>query len=238
MIERKTYRADIDRQRPKIFLVALLISVSLFFIALNWRSHDFVSDILENLDEEPSFDLEMLAALEPEKNVIAAKVEQKPEVTERINKVDEVKEEQELKELKEKLEFKTSEADGADELKTSEVEPIAPPVTDMNNNELPMRIVEELPEFPGGMTEFMKWMTAALKYPQRARQSKQQGMVAVTFVVEKDGSATNIKFTKQTHTSLDAEVLRVLHIMPKWKPGKHHGKACRTVVGLPIVFAL
>lgn len=238
MIERKTYRADIDRQRPFIFLAALFISVSLFFIVLNWRSMDITSDLLDKLDDEPSIDMEILAKLAPEKNLIAAKIHEKPKHTEKINKVDDVAEQKKMEELKEQLKFTPSESDIADKLKDSEAEPIAPPVTDMDGNELPKRIVEELPEFPGGMTEFMKWLNAAMKYPTRAQQSKQQGMVTVTFVVEKDGSISHIEFKKQTHTSLDSEVLRVLRIMPKWKPGKVHGKAVRTVVGLPVVFAL
>lgn len=238
MIERKTYRADIDRQRPKIFLLALAISLSLFLVVLNWRSHDYLADILENIDEESSFDMDLLPNLAPEKNVIAAAIPEKPESTEKINKVDEVVEKNELEKLKENIKFTTSEADGADELKDSEAEPIAPPVTDMDNNELPLRIVEELPEFPGGMTELMKWLTHALRYPNNAKSLKHQGLVTATFVVEKDGSISNIKLTKQTHTSLDSEVLRVLKIMPKWKPGNNHGKPCRTVVGLPVVFAL
>lgn len=238
MIERKTYKADIDRQRPKIFLGALLISLTIFFVALNWRSHDFAADLLESLEDDISVDMELLPSLEPEKNIIAATIPEKPESTEKINKVDEVVEKDDIEKLKNELTFKTSEADGADELKDSEDAPIAPPVTDMDNNELPLRIVEELPEFPGGMTEFMKWLTHALKYPNNAKTLKHQGLVTVTFVVEKDGSTTNLKFTKQTHTTLDSEVMRVLKIMPKWKPGKNHGKPCRTVVGLPVVFAL
>lgn len=237
MIVRKTYKADIDRQRPKIYLASLLVSVALFFIILYWPSTDFTSSILENIDDDVTLDMDMLPSLAPEKNVIAA-IHEKPQTTERINKVDEVKEKDEIEKLKDELKFTTSEADGADKLQDSDLEPIAPPVTDMNNNEVPLRVIEELPEFPGGMTEFMKWLTHALKYPTRAKQLKQQGQVNITFVVEKDGSVSNIKFTKETNTALDAEVLRVLRMMPKWKPGTNHGKPCRSMVAIPFVFAL
>jgi len=238
LIERKTYKADIDRHRPKIFLAALLLTLSVFFIALNWKSHDYVAELLDNLDNDVSIDMELLPALEPEKNVIAAEVKKKPETTEKINKVDEVTEEKKLDELKEQLKFTTSEGDEADKMQEKDLEPIAPPVTNMDGDDVPLRVVEELPEFPGGMSEFVLWLNRALHYPQRARQQKQQGLVAMTFVVEKDGSISNLKFTKQTHTALDAEVLRVMKLMPKWKPGKDHGKVCRCMVGVPIVFAL
>ena len=238
MIERKTYKADLDRQRPKIFLLALFMSVALFVIALNWKSHDMTAELLDSIEDDISLDMDMLPALEPEKNIIAAEVKKQPEASEKINKVDEVTEEQKLKELKDQLTFTTSEAADDDKMQEKDLEPIAPPVTDMNNNDVPLRIVEELPEFPGGMSEFVLWLDRALHYPTRAKQLKQKGLVAVTFVVEKDGSISHLKFTKETHTALDAEVLRVMRLMPKWKPGKDHGKPCRCMVGVPIVFAL
>lgn len=238
MIERKTYKADLERQRPKIFLLALLISTALFFIALNWKSHDYVAEMLDNIDDDVSIDMDLLPALEPEKNIIAAEVKKAPESSEKINKVDEVKEQNPTEELKEQLKFQTSEGDDLDKMQEKDLEPIAPPVTNMNGEDVPLRVVEELPEFPGGMSEFVQWLNRALHYPARAKQLKQQGLVAMTFVVEKDGSITNLKFTKETHTALDAEVLRVMRLMPKWKPGKDHGKPCRCMVGVPIVFAM
>jgi len=237
LLERKTYKADIDRLRPRLFVGAFLGVTLSFFLALQWRSYDVTSALLDDALNDVSVDMEMLSNLKPEQNVIAA-VKKPKESTDRINKVDEVVEEKMLEDIKEQIHFTPSEADGADQLKASEVEPISPIITDMDNNEVPLRIVEQLPEFPGGMTEFMRWLTHALKYPLRASQQKQMGEVMVSFVVEKDGSISNVRFVKQTHTSLDAEVLRVLRIMPKWTPGQNKGKPCRSVVAVPFVFAL
>ena len=217
MLQRKTHHADIDRLRPRLFLVAFLTSLLLFVIALNWPSPTQIAQMIESIDSDPVVDID-LSQLKQDDNLIVAKAHEKPTSTDRINKVDM--------------------ADGADKLQEREEEPIAPPVVDMNNNALPLRVIEELPEFPGGMSEFMQWLSRALKYPYRAHKAKQQGQVDVTFVVEKDGSITDIKLVRQTHTSLDAEVLRVMRIMPKWKPATSHGKPCRAVVGVPIVFAL
>lgn len=238
MIQRKTNKADIDRLRPRIFLMTLFAVTTLFYLALQWRATGFsASDLLDKLIEDSSVDIEMLPPLEREHNIVAA-LNEKPVATDKINKVDEVTQEEKMEQLKEQMTFSTSEADGADKMKASEAEPIAPAITDMNNNEVPLRVVEQLPEFPGGMVEFMKWLTTALKYPRRAKDQKQQGFVKVSFVIEKDGSMSNLKFLTETHTALDAEVRRVLTIMPKWKPGHNEGKPCRTVVAIPFVFAL
>ncbi|MDE6151441.1 MAG: energy transducer TonB [Prevotella sp.] len=238
MIERKTYRADIDRLRPRIFLLAFLGTVGVFFLVLNWRAFDITSSIMDDMSDDVSVDMEFLASLKPEDNVVAVEVHEKPATTDLINKVDDVREHSELEELKEQVKFVSSAADNADQLKDSEAEPIVPVDAAVIGKDAPLRIVEQLPEFPGGMSIFMTWLTNELRYPQSCRQAKQQGVVSVTFVVERDGSITNIKLVARTHTPLDDEALRVIKAMPKWKPGENRGKPVRAVVGIPIIFAL
>lgn len=238
MIERKTYKADIDRLRPRIFLLSLLATVATFIIVLNVRWVNPASALLEDILEDVSVDMDLLPALTPpDKNVVAA-LHEEPKTTDRINKVDEVVEEKAIEEIKESMVFTPSEAGDADKLKDSENEPIAPAITGMNGEELPLRVVEELPEFPGGMSKFMTWLSNALKYPAVSRNKKVQGTVMLSFVVEKDGSITHINFVKKADNNLNAEAMRVIRMMPKWKPAKDHGKVCRSVVAVPIVFAL
>jgi protein TonB len=98
--------------------------------------------------------------------------------------------------------------------------------------------VEELPEFPGGASEFMKWLTKNLHYPAQAQQRKLQGKVVAQFIVNKDGSISNIELVKRVDPSLDNEALRVLRLMPRWKAGQQNEKPCRTQVCIPIVFKL
>jgi len=126
------------------------------------------------------------------------------------------------------------------EVKTvDEVEdPDQPTVLDMENNPLNFRVVEELPEFPGGASEFMKWLTKNLRYPAQAQQRKLQGKVVAQFIVNKDGSISNIELVKRVDPSLDNEALRVLRLMPRWKAGQQNEKPCRTQVCIPIVFKL
>ena len=118
------------------------------------------------------------------------------------------------------------------------VPPIPPVAIDADNNPLNFRVVERLPEFPGGMTEFMKWLTKNLKYPESARRQNQQGTVVVSFIVNTDGSTSEIKVVRPRHPDLDREAVRVVRMMPKWKPGEDHGKVCRTMISIPIVFKI
>lgn len=98
--------------------------------------------------------------------------------------------------------------------------------------------MEQLPEYPGGMVEFMKWLTAMLKYPDAALKRKIEGKVMVSFIVNADGSISDIKLVKGAHKLLDDEALRVVRLMPKWKPGLEGGRPCRTMISIPIVFEI
>lgn len=99
-------------------------------------------------------------------------------------------------------------------------------------------VVEEMPEFPGGMGECMKWLGQNIKYPADAKEKGVEGRVIVQFVVEKDGTIVNAKVVRGVDPDLDAEALRVVNQSPKWKPGKQKGEAVRVKYTLPIMFKL
>ena len=100
------------------------------------------------------------------------------------------------------------------------------------------QVVEEMPEFPGGMAECMKWLGQNIKYPAEAKEKDVQGRVIVQMVVEKDGTITNAKVVRGVDPLLDAEALRVVNQSPKWKPGMQKGEAVRVKYTLPIMFRL
>ena len=99
-------------------------------------------------------------------------------------------------------------------------------------------VVEEMPEFPGGMAECMKWLGQNIKYPAEAQEKGIQGRVIIQLIVEKDGTITNTKIARGVDPLLDAEALRVVNSSPKWKPGKQKGEAVRVKYTLPIMFKL
>ena len=100
------------------------------------------------------------------------------------------------------------------------------------------QVVEEMPEFPGGMAECMKWLGQNINYPAEAKEKGVQGRVIVQMVVEKDGTITNAKVVRGVDPLLDAEALRVVNQSPKWKPGMQKGEAVRVKYTLPIMFKL
>jgi len=111
-------------------------------------------------------------------------------------------------------------------------------VVDMYDEPIDFRVVEDLPQFPGGAVEFMKWLTKNLKYPPSAQQRKIKGRVVAQFVVNKDGSLSDLQVVQPLEPACDAEVMRVLKTMPQWKAGMMNAKPCRTMVCIPIVFNL
>lgn len=230
---KKSAKVDLDGRRGKDFFLGVVLVLALLFVALeyDWTSADDEIDYeaLENIVKE--LDLE---ALKEEERIplIKEPVRERPQSAEKLNVVEDDPQE----ELKD--EIPPAETDV--EVKTvDEVEdPEQPTVLDMENNPLNFRVVEELPEFPGGASEFMKWLTKNLRYPVQAQQRKLQGKVVAQFIVNKDGTISNIELVKRVDPSLDNEALRVLRLMPRWKAGQQNEKPCHTQVCIPIVFKL
>lgn len=99
-------------------------------------------------------------------------------------------------------------------------------------------VVEEMPIYPGGINAMYKYMGENIKYPESARKEGVSGRVYITFVVEKDGAVTDVKLIRGVDERLDKEALRVIKLMPKWKPGKQDGKVVRVQYNLPVKFTL
>ena len=99
-------------------------------------------------------------------------------------------------------------------------------------------VVEQMPSFPGGMAALMAYLQKSIKYPPVAEENGIQGRVVCTFVVERDGSVTDVKVAKSVDPSLDKEAVRVVSAMPKWIPGKQNGQSVRVKYTLPVTFRL
>ena len=97
-------------------------------------------------------------------------------------------------------------------------------------------VVEEMPQYPGGAEALLEFLNQNVQYPEEAEKAGIQGRVIATFVVEKDGSVSNAKVVKSVDPLLDAEALRVISAMPKWKPGKQNGKVVRVKYTVPLSF--
>ena len=100
------------------------------------------------------------------------------------------------------------------------------------------QVVGQMPSFPGGDRELMEHIAKNIKYPQEARDKEIQGRVFIGFVIEKDGSVSNVKVLRGISKECDAEAVRVISSLPKWKPGMHEGKPVRVSYQIPINFKL
>ena len=99
-------------------------------------------------------------------------------------------------------------------------------------------VVEENPEFKGGMAKLYEYLGKNIQYPEMAKENGIQGKVFVQFVVWKDGTIKDVKVVKGVHKTLNSEATRVVKSMPKWTPGKQRGKAVNARFTLPIKFRI
>ena len=99
-------------------------------------------------------------------------------------------------------------------------------------------VVEEMPEFPGGMEALMTFLSRNIKYPSDAQNKGVQGRVVVQFVVNTDGKIEDAHVVRSVQSELDKEALRVINSMPNWKPGKQKGEVVRVKYTVPVMFRL
>jgi protein TonB len=164
--------------------------------------------------------------------------------TPEIKKDEEVQEDQEMKSQDELASTNTAigafTVEGNDEqagevLKAKEV--IAQPEPKEEETKV-FDVVEEMPQFPGGPSALFEYLSKNIKYPVVAEENGVQGRVIVTFVVERDGSITDVKVVKSVDPSLDKVATRVVKSMPHWIPGKQNGSAVRVKYTVPVTFKL
>ena len=99
-------------------------------------------------------------------------------------------------------------------------------------------VVEEMPSFPGGNGALMQFLQSNVKYPVVAQENGVQGRVQIGFVVERDGSISDVRVVRSVDPSLDKEAMRVVKMMPRWNPGKQNGQTVRVKYTVPVLFRL
>ena len=218
MEQKKAPKADIEQRRTTGFLLGLIFVLSLFYVAMEWNSVP-QQDGIDPLDLSDLMHESELVPMSNEETVTQLQEKQQVEKAEQLRIVDD---EVELQHPDETLEGEGDDDETllADLQKEEDDKALAALDVDPNNP-LNFHVVEDLPQYPGGAVEFMKWLTKTLKYPQKARDQKKQG-----------------KVTQSLSPECDQEAMRVLGMMPKWKPGIQHDQPCRTKVCIPIVFKL
>lgn len=240
---KKSEKASLDSRRPVFFMLGLVMALATLYVALefNTSSGNMSGDASQFDDMQ---DLDLMPALDRSDMIAAAPSGAPAKPTPKnVKVVDEVKKQLERNATINTLRDAQGEGEGGangeqvsdDEETTKALSPVA---VDKDENPLKLRVVQQLPEFPGGMVEMMKWITRTLHYPYAAQKQKIEGRVLVTFIINRDGSIANIKVVKSVHPLLDNEAKRVVKLMPHWKPGIEDGKPCRTMFAIPIEFKL
>ena len=224
---KKSRDADLEQRRVQGFLLGLIVVLGVCFVALEWNSSDSGWTFFDN-DEDLEAEME-LSPLKREPDEIPMMLPQEQQV--------EKKQSEELHLVENEVELPP---EALEPQVVEEPEKLAeeekPEVVDMYNEPVDFRVVEDLPQFPGGAAEFMKWLTKNLKYPASSQRQNVKGKVVAQFIVNVDGSVSDLELVEHLDAACDREVLRVLRMMPKWQAGVMNAKPCRTKVCIPIVF--
>ncbi len=238
-----------------VIIIALaLLVVLFFFLKKAYDDYQAAHVANEQVTEISTVKQEKKKAEVKRKIEVEAKKEEVKEVKSSIKftapvikKDNEVKPEEEMKTQEELMQ--TTTAIGALDVKGNSdngaVLQVAQRVADEPVKQAPPEVenkvfdvVEQMPSFPGGEGALMKYLSENIKYPVVAQENGVQGRVVVSFVVEKDGSITDVKVARSVDPSLDREATRVVKSMPHWIPGKQNGSAVRVKYNVPVSFRL
>ena len=224
---KKNPKADLEKRRGLYLEIGLVVILAASLIAFNVKSYD--------KDESTGF--ERQAEQGEEEIIIQTDIQEPPpppppeapEVTTIIEVVSDDKE------IEKEVTFSSEVTDDTKNIAIVQVQ--IEEEEDETETQI-FTVVENEPEFPGGMEALYKYLAQNIKYPQLARENNITGKVYVTFVVEKDGSIANPKVLRDIGGGCGAEAIRVVKAMPKWNPGKQRGKAVRVQFNLPVNFNL
>ena len=215
MIPKKDPKISLENKKGMFFQIGLAVTLIAVLISFEWKSYDKSN---YNLGDLNLYDME-------EEIIPITRQEVKPppppppppEIIEIVEDEVEIENEVEIEET------------DTDEDEIVEIE---------EDDEEFFMVVENMPEFPGGDLGLMKFIQKNVRYPAIAKEYNITGKVYVSFIVDKLGSVTNVKIVRGVDKNLDAEALRVVSLLPKYKPGKQRGKAVRVMFTIPINFTL
>lgn len=228
MEQKKSEAANLELRRKRVFLMSLILVLSLLYVALSWNAS--LDDSAETANLEDIIEDIDFSKLKKNQDMVAAITEtDTPSDANNVKPSDVV-----VKQNAEPTASKLLVGDGEGEIKDATVEEVKPQVLDNDSSEPEgFKAIEELPEFPGGSSAFMKWINTNIKYP---RNSLIKAKVVVSFIIDKEGNVQNLKIEKSESQMLTQLVLTQMQKMPKWKPGKSGGKPCKAMIAVPINF--
>ena len=224
---KKSPKADLEGKKTSNLLIGAILTLSVLFIGFEWSERDKKVTTDTGI-ETLVFEEEIIPITEQEQPKQAPPPPEAPKVEEVLEIMDNDSE------VEESTIQASDDTQAAVEVKYTPVEVEEEEVEEQQI----FQVVEEMPEFPGGMGECMKFLSKNIKYPTISQENGVQGRVIVQFVVNRDGSIVAPVVVRGVDSYLDKEALRVISTMPKWKPGKQRGKAVRVKYTVPVMFRL
>jgi periplasmic protein TonB len=224
MEAKKSKKADLESKRAIFLQIGFVFALAFVLLAFNYKSYERTSrlDIQVQVDDTPE---EIIPITQQE---VKPPPPPPPKQITIINIVeDDV-------EVEDDIDIDV-EADQFTEI--ADFTPVIADEEEIEEMEI-FTVVESMPEFPGGDAARMKFLQDNIKYPQLARESGIQGTVFVTFVVEVDGSVTDVRVLRGIGGGCDEEAVRVIKQMPSWVPGRQRGQPVRVQFNMPIRFTL
>ena len=224
---KKSERADLERGKSTSLLIGFVMALSVMFVALEWTQREVEDNSEIYMSKDVSLNEEMVPITLPEKKTVPPP----PAAVSQADILEIVDDDAEIEEdIMASTEDQVEWVD-LDEIDYVEVEP------EPEEEEIFM-VVEESPEFPGGVQALLEYLRKNIKYPQICKDNNIQGRVLISFVVNKDGAIVDPEVIKSVHPSLDKEAPRVISGMPNWKPGAQRGKPVRVKYTVPVNFRL
>jgi len=223
MEEKKTEKADLTKKTSFFFSIGLLITMSIVVMAFEWKDRD--KQDIDLMGKSTNTFEEMLEIPPTEQPPPPPPEVQQPQIIE-------VPDEEEIEEeIQVKFDVEVTEETKVQQIVIQAEEP-------KEEVEEIFTIVEDPASPVGGMTAFYKYVGDKIKYPPQARRMGVEGRVFVEFIIDKDGSLSEVRAVKGIGAGCDEEAVRILQSAPKWKPGKQRGKPVRQRMVLPITFKL
>lgn len=220
---KKNKKSDLERLKGIFLQVGFVFAIGIMLIAFEWKTEAGTAEGFDAIEEvEVEEEIIPITRQEEMKKPPPPKA---PQVAEVLNIVeDEV-------EVEEEMDIIDMEADDETVIEVVEVE-------EEEEEEQIFVIVEEMPQFPGGDLALRKWIANNVKYPNIARENDIQGKVFVRFCVNKNGTVDKVSIARGVDPLLDKEAIRVVKLLPKWKPGMQRGKPVNVWYTVPINFQL
>ena len=224
----------VDAKQYQLLLIKKAVGTRLYSMANSFNHSKLKKRITMMLKEKssPWARLKYLYVLPVA--AIAVTAFARPEVSDKVEKISSVK----VNDLAAIVETKVAESAG-DTTKPADVKYVPAEVRKRLKGTLVFEVAEEMPEFPGGgMSAFMDYIKTNMRYPASAKENGTQGRVTVQFVVDEDGSIKDSKVLRSVDKDMDAEALRLINTMPKWKPGRQKGQPVAVKFTVPVMFRL